>query len=252
MSHFQSAAKVAREMRILQEIRRIEWRETAGELGALLLESRLVKELQPVYNRQLRRERQLWAWKLDATASARPLVQLAHMDDVPPDAFTQLYGVYRTRRQATDALRLLAQTHGLCPQALGLETGKGACFAHQIGQCKGVCAGRETRELHHLRLQMALATDKLKAWPHAGAVAIREHDAASGRTDIHVFDRWCHIATVHDHAELDDALQSRQPLAFDLDTYRILVKRILQPTKQDPALFHLHKPGWPADAQAHQ
>ena len=27
-------------MRILQEIRRVEWRETAGELGALLLEAR--------------------------------------------------------------------------------------------------------------------------------------------------------------------------------------------------------------------
>jgi DNA polymerase-3 subunit epsilon len=35
-------------MRLVQEVRRVEWRETAGELGALLLESRLVKELQPV------------------------------------------------------------------------------------------------------------------------------------------------------------------------------------------------------------
>ena len=48
MSHFQAATKVAREMRILTEIRRVEWRETAGELGALLLESRLVKDMQPV------------------------------------------------------------------------------------------------------------------------------------------------------------------------------------------------------------
>ena len=36
-------------------VRRIEWQRTAGELGALLREAELVKALDPVYNRQLRR-----------------------------------------------------------------------------------------------------------------------------------------------------------------------------------------------------
>jgi DNA polymerase-3 subunit epsilon len=54
MWHFQSAAKVAREMRIAQEIRRVEWRETADELSAFALESRLKEELQPRYNRKAR------------------------------------------------------------------------------------------------------------------------------------------------------------------------------------------------------
>jgi DNA polymerase III subunit epsilon len=61
-------------MRIAQEIRRVEWIETAGELGALLLEARLVKELQPLHNRQLRRERTLCAWRLDDNPNAKPLV----------------------------------------------------------------------------------------------------------------------------------------------------------------------------------
>ena len=38
-----------------QEMRSLEWRETVGELGALLLEARLVKDIQPINNRQLRR-----------------------------------------------------------------------------------------------------------------------------------------------------------------------------------------------------
>ena len=42
MAHFQAASREPREMRIAQEIRRIEWIETAGELGALLLEARCV------------------------------------------------------------------------------------------------------------------------------------------------------------------------------------------------------------------
>ena len=39
-----------KEMRLAQEVRRIDWQETVGEFGALLLESRLVKQIQPVHN----------------------------------------------------------------------------------------------------------------------------------------------------------------------------------------------------------
>ena len=76
LSHFQASTRQAREMRILQEIRRIEWQETAGELGALLLESRWVKERQPIHNRQLRRTRGLQAWQLADAPDAKPLLTL--------------------------------------------------------------------------------------------------------------------------------------------------------------------------------
>jgi DNA polymerase-3 subunit epsilon len=243
MSHFQSAAKVAREMRILTEIRRVEWIETAGELGALLLESRLVKEKQPVYNRQLRREKALCAWHLDEDPGANPLLKLVQFDDIVPEQWGQLYGSYRSKRQATDALRLLADSHALCPQLLGLESGKGACFACQLGRCKGACIGRESLARHHLRLQLALAQKRLQAWPHPGRVAIREYQEQSGRTDIHVFEQWCHIATVNDPAELDALGQTRQPLAFDLDTYRLLEKRLGHGSLHDPAVFRLPAEG---------
>jgi DNA polymerase-3 subunit epsilon len=226
MSHFQSAAKVAREMRILTEIRRVEWRETAGELGALLLESRLIKELQPVYNRQLRKEQALTAWRLAPDITQRPLLTLVRLDEVDLSDLDQLYGIYRSKRQAMDALRLLTDTHRLCPQAVGLESSKGACFAHQIHRCKGVCAGHETHALHHVRLKMALLQHRLHAWPHKGQVHLREYNAATERTDIHVFDHWCHVATVHDEAELAECAQTRKALAFDVDTYRLLVKRL--------------------------
>ena len=238
MSHFQSASKVAREMRILQEIRRVEWRETAGELGALLLESRLVKDMQPVYNRQLRRERQLSAWQL-LPESAIPMLKLVRIDEVDMTDLGQLYGVYRSKRQATDALREIADAQGLCPHALGLQSGKGACFASQIGKCRGLCAGREAPALHRVRLQMALAAQRLQTWPHPGRVGIREHHANTSRTDIHIFDHWCHIATVHNDDDLVDASQTRQALAFDLDTYRLLVKRLGTSLGSDKSLFHL-------------
>jgi DNA polymerase-3 subunit epsilon len=226
MSHFQAASREAREMRIAQEIRRVEWIETAGELGALLLEARLVKEKQPVYNRQLRRERTLCAWRLDDNPKAKPLLTMVRADDLQPQQFGQLYGVYRSKNQALKDLREMADTHTLCPQALGLESGKGRCFAHQIGRCKGVCCDAESPELHHLRLKLALNAQKLQVWPHPGKVGLREHNAQTGRSDIHIFDQWCHLATVHDETELEDALSSRKTLAFDLDTYRLLIKHL--------------------------
>jgi DNA polymerase-3 subunit epsilon len=154
------------------------------------------------------------------------LLTLVGLDEMDAAAFSSLYGAYRSKRQALDALRTLCETHNLCPQRLGLESGKGACFASQIGKCKGVCAGRENPALHRLRLQLALTGEQLQAWPFAGPIGIREFDARSGRTDIHVFEQWCHLSTAHDDEELQAALQTRQALAFDVDTYRLLLKRL--------------------------
>lgn len=238
MAHFQAAGRVAREMRIAQEIRRIEWIETAGELGALLLEARLVKEKQPIYNRQLRRESTLCAWRLSENPQAKPLLSMVRGDELQPQQFGQLYGVYRSERQALDNLRELAQSHALCPQALGLESGTGRCFSHQIGRCKGVCCTEEKPELHYLRLKLALAQQRLHVWPHPGKIGLREHNPQSGRTDIHLFDRWCHLATVHDDAELEEALTSSGAVAFDLDTYRLTVKHLMLPAKAGTELIH--------------
>lgn len=231
VAHFQAASRGPREMRMAQEIRRVEWRETAGELGALLLEAQLVKEKQPVYNRQLRRESTLCAWRLAQDPSARPLLSLVRGDALQPQEFGQMYGVYRSKNQALSSLRELASSQGLCLQTLGLESGKGGCFAHQTGRCQGVCCGEETPQRHYLRLQLALAPQKLQVWPYAGKIGWREYDAGSGRTDIHLFDQWCHLATVHDAAELAETLGSSRTLVFDLDTYRLLLKRITAPGK---------------------
>ena len=93
--------------------------------------------------------------------------------------------------------------------------------------------------MHYLRLQLALAEHRLQVWPHAGPIGLREHNADTGRTDIHVFDHWCHLATVHDEAELEAALQSRQTLAFDLDSYRLLLKHLSPSGKRKTDLIRL-------------
>ena len=236
MSHFSSDHSSTKEMRISQEIKHIEWIETAGEVGALLLESRLVKERQPIYNRQLRRERQLCAWQLADSAESNPLLTLIREDEITPENLGTLFGTFRSKSQAIEVLRKIAEEHALCLKALGLEAGKGACFRSQIKRCKGVCCGKESPELHYLRLQQALISLKLKSWQFEGKIGIKEHDPETSKTELHVFDQWCHIATVDDESNLEDAISSKYTFSFDLDTYKLLLKEL---SKRNTAVIPL-------------
>ena len=215
LSHFSGDHRVAKDMRIVQQVKRIDWKETAGELGALLEESRLVKDLLPTMNRQLRRNRDLCAFSWQPGGRVPP--QLVNAADIDFSATADIYGVFRSQRAALDTLRNLAQAYGLCLIETGLEKGKGPCFAHQIERCRGVCVGRESRLQHDLRLTEALSELKLQAWPFKGRIGVRE--ASGERAELHVLDHWCYLGTVQSEHEFD-TLGTRP--TFDLDTYKIL------------------------------
>ena len=223
LAHFAGDHRLAKDMRIVRQVKRIDWKETAGELGALLEEARLVKELLPTINRQLRRNSDLCAFAWDPAQREAP--RLIRGADIDFSDTANVYGVFRSKRAALDTLRNLAQAFELCLIATGLEKGSGPCFAHQIERCRGVCAGKESRAQHDLRLAEALRELKLAAWPFKGRIGVRE--ANGERTELHVLDHWCHLGTVRSEHELD-ALDA-QP-SFDLDTYKIL-KRFLASTK---------------------
>lgn len=227
-------------MQLAQDTRRVEFRRTAGELGALLLESRLVKQMQPAYNRKLRRLAPLFFWQLADEADCRPQVRLIEMDDLADGPPARLYGVFKSARAAKKALLDLADLKGLCARMLGLEPGAGRCFAQQLGSCRGACCGLEPPARHLLRVQLALAAHRLQDWPFAGRIGLREHDPLSGCTEIHVFDHWCHLATVQDEAELQDTLHGRGMLAFDHDTYQLLRKRLATGGQADRGLLRFN------------
>src|SRR5260221_12947182 len=65
LQHFSAGLRSEKEMRLAREVRRIDWQRTAGELGALLREARLVKELAAAFNRQLRTPRGLCRFVFD-------------------------------------------------------------------------------------------------------------------------------------------------------------------------------------------
>ena len=53
-SHYYQAKSQSKEKRMMSQVRSISVDETAGELGALLLEASLIKIYRPIFNRRLR------------------------------------------------------------------------------------------------------------------------------------------------------------------------------------------------------
>lgn len=227
LSHFSSDHASTKEMRMTQEMKRFEWIPAAGEFSALLLESRLVKERMPIYNRQLRRERSLCSWQIDT--QAQPLLKLVHEQEIDPSQMTQLFGTFRSKRQAVETLRKIADLSHLCAKTLGLEAGRaGPCFAYQLKRCKGVCCGQESAEMHALRVQQALMAHKLKAWPYRGKIGIEEYNLENDLRQIHVFEHWVYVGVAVDDEGLLALRAQKTALKFDLDSYKLLLKMLSQ------------------------
>jgi DNA polymerase-3 subunit epsilon len=215
LQHFSSPSAWA------MRVRRIEWQRTAGELGALLAEARLVKQLAPEFNRRLRRPGEMHGFVFDGTR-----LRLARCEELDADAAACFIGPFRSRAAAMGALRALADEQRLCLQALGFES---RCFRRQIGRCGGVCAGAESIHAHLARLAAALAPRKASRWPHRGALGVVETDREREATEVHVVDRWCYLGTARSDADVADLLEARRGARFDYDHYRILSRHLSKP-----------------------
>lgn len=239
-AHFAGSDTSSRALRLAQQLRRIDWEESAGELSALLREARLVKERQPLFNRRLRREGRLCTLRLveDGAGLLRPEVCFAaDMTAVLP----RMYGLFAGPSAARDALRELASAQGLCLYATGLEkAGTRPCSARQLKRCRGHCEGMESTPEHNRRFSDALAALALQVWPYPGPVGLVEECVENGRREIHVVDNWCWLGTVREEAELAAVLAAPQRAVFDRDTYRLLLAALSG--KHPPRLLPLAPP----------
>jgi DNA polymerase-3 subunit epsilon len=221
-AHFSCDAWDERSLRLAREVERIDWERTAGEVGALLRESQLVKQRLPAHNVRLRR--QLGQGAL-ALLSGRP--RWIRAADLPGSAQHEHFGPFGSRGAARASIVRLATEQGLCLKMMGLEgrrrTGQEAtpCFNHQLRRCRGACVGLEPGESHEARLRAALQPWRIPDWPHPGPIALVEDAGIGGACDWHVIDRWRWLGTAHG-ATAARALAATAPPLFDADEFRIL------------------------------
>ena len=221
LSHFQDTS--SRELKISQNVHHVRTIPTGSELAALILESKLVKELQPLFNRQLRRVMSYaMLMKTDNDGYASIQIQSGNIDEQTDIA--NVYGLYETRTRAKKQLDLLTRTFQLCPKLMGLEKAKSACFSYSLGRCKGACVGKESRELYNRRFEVALERNRVELWPYETAVAVRLDEENNGV----VINNWM-IQGFYEAG--DPSTFQNFETSFDVDEYKI-IRRFLRENKR--------------------
>ena len=230
MGHFQNALTQRKEMKLAMQVRDIDWIETSGELGALILESRLIKERLPSMNIKLRRSKDLCGWSLVEDGSGVFIPQLVTHHELSPGLQENLYGLFYSKREAHQYLKAIAKKYRLCEALLGLEKrieGK-SCFGYQVKQCAGACVSLVPISIHNQQLQLALNVFKVQVWPYQSPIAIKDGD------EMIVIDKWCYLGTAINQDELHELAESGEA-EFDLDIYKI-VKKVLSTAKKNQIL----------------
>nr|WP_255562802.1 exonuclease domain-containing protein [Polynucleobacter sp. AP-Melu-500A-A1] len=235
MGHFQGALTQRKEMKLSLQIRDIDWIETSGELGALMLESRLIKERMPSMNIKLRRSKDLCGWSLLEDESGVLIPTLVNHRQLALGLQDNLYGLFYSKREAHAYLKAIAKKHHLCEALLGLEKrieGK-SCFGYQVKQCGGACLNLTPITLHNLQLKTVLELFKVQVWPYSGPIAIKEGD------EMIVIDKWCYLGTAINQDELYELAESGEA-EFDLDIYKIVKKALAGPYKKQVLEILVH------------
>ena len=215
----------SREQKLAAQVQRLDWRQTAGELGAMLLESEWINSQQPRYNRHPRSSSESVTMR-HMDASGR--VQIQRLDMLEPEDLAECFGVFHSEKDARKALSDIARASQLCLKVLGLEESDGSCFALQVGKCRGACVGKEPLILHAMRLKLALSALKIKTWPFPGRIALRERATGAFLPDgtrggeFHVLDRWMYLGSARSEEELAFLSSRSAHPAFNVDVYRVL------------------------------
>ncbi len=226
-THF---SKSANEEHLRIDTARVEIEETPGELSALLLESHRIKEQLPRYNRALRKPKKMVVALEVLLPSGYRTVELVSQTEVTLQKET--LALFRTMTQGKDKLREIARNHKLCEKLLGLEkSASERCFGSQIELCNGACGGKENSTEYNARFIDAFRRRRIKTWPFRDTILIDEPGAREGVGAFFLVKDWKIVAS---YLYEDGALREFLPkgAGFDYDTYKLLVRYILNPVNK--------------------
>ena len=150
--------KTSKGVEMQKEIARIDYELTGSELIALLLESQLIKQYTPKYNRALRRNKSpygLFSY-IDGNDYIRLYVgQTAKLSEIPLATFS-------TKKEGNGFMLRIVDENNLCQKLCDLYKTNSACFQYEIGECKGACIQKESSTSNNSRCQKLIDTLNLK------------------------------------------------------------------------------------------
>ncbi|MEJ5055924.1 GIY-YIG nuclease family protein [Sphingobacterium sp. MYb382] len=145
LQHF--AGKDRKSLKIQQFIKTIGYEPMGSELIALLHESDLIKQYQPLYNRSQRRTLfQYGLYTHLVNGYIGLTVQKIQKDKEEITTFSSL-------GEGKEALFRITEKYQLCQKINGLYKTNGPCFQYQIKQCLGACIQAEDTATYNTRVE---------------------------------------------------------------------------------------------------
>lgn len=214
-----AAADDRRTADLVREICDIDFLEAESEVDALLVESRLVKDIQPKYNQELKDDKTF------------PYLEIYTREDFPRVEFTRepqsrgtkLYGPFASASGLRGAIQVLQKIFKFRTCSLDIEAGDEKwrwfrpCLLASINQCTAPCNLRISKEDYQRdiqRLRMFLEgkkrqlLDEMKSEMVEAARLLQFEKAARLRDEIHL------LETLDNRGELDEHVQ---PEVFFID-----------------------------------
>ncbi len=215
----QAAALERRTARLVRDIRDIDYIETESEVDALLMEARLVKDILPKYNRDLRDDKSFPYLEIHIREEF-PRVGFTRE---PKDHGTKLYGPFLNPRGLRGAIGVLQKVFKFRTCTLDISESNERwqwfrpCLLHSIQQCSAPCNFRISKEEYRKdirRLQKFLEGKRkpllkeMRQEMEAAADQHRFEEAARLRDEIQA------LESLDDRGELETHVQ---PEVFPID-----------------------------------
>lgn len=217
LSHFQSDFTTSAEFKMAQQVERVEWIPTAGELSALLLEASLIKEKMPIFNKRLRRKKAMVGFKVQKRNQYLH-IELIKLSDENENS---VYGAFNSITHAKKVLLAIVKEYQLCPKLCGLEKSNNACFSFQLKRCFGACIHLEKAEIYNERLFKAMQKFASPPWPYT-TVAFKESCSVNQLSHYLLFRDWKFLGFTPTLCTLDKIEPINHAVPQDRDTYKIL------------------------------
>ncbi len=232
-----AAAEEKRTARLVQEIRDIDYLEAESEVDALLMEARLIKDIQPKFNQDLK-DGKSFPYLEITTREEFPRVEITR---TPRGRGTKLYGPFANVSGLRGALQVLQKIFKFRTCSLDIREEDERwrwfrpCLLASIQQCTAPCNLRISKEAYRKvirRLQRVLEGNKtalikdLYREMSAAAEGRRFEEAAQLRDEIRA------LESLDERGELDTHVQ---PEVFHVDPKKGLVglRQVLK-LKQTP------------------
>ncbi|MEM6330397.1 MAG: excinuclease ABC subunit UvrC [Planctomycetota bacterium] len=214
-----AAAEDARTRDLVREAYDIDYMDADSEVDALLLESRLVKDIQPRFNKELRDDK-TFPYLQITTHEDFPRVEITRE---PKSSAAKLYGPFTSVYALRGALQVLQRVFKFRTCSLDIEADDERwrwfrpCLLASINQCTAPCnmrIGKEEyrRDIARLRTFLEGGRTKLLREMHAemqeASAELRFEKAARLRDEINLLER------LDERGELEDDVQ---PEVFYVD-----------------------------------